>query len=114
MRDSSSLRDQEKGSLDGEAFSNHDEDGEEEQRISSSAMTVGGDLFSIGDGDKAMALTRGVLAPLQGIPKDLPYGGHEQHVSLPKYKKTEQRRDHLADPLLGDGEMLQVEVLLHH
>ena len=37
-------------------------------------MLVGGDLFSFGDGDEAMASTRGVLAPLQGIPKDLPYG----------------------------------------
>ena len=40
-------------------------------------MIVGGDLSSFGDGDEAMASTRGVLASLQGVPKDLPYGGHE-------------------------------------
>ena len=45
MRDSSSLRDQEKGSLDGEAFSNHDEEGEGEQRRFSSTVTSGGDIF---------------------------------------------------------------------
>ena len=49
-----------------------------------------------------MDSTRGVLAPLQGIPKDLPYGGHEQHVSFPEDKKTKQRRDHMADPLSED------------
>ena len=64
MRDSSSLRDQEKGSPDDEELSNHDEEGEKEQRRSSSAVIAGGDLFSIGDGDEAMASTRGVLAPL--------------------------------------------------
>ena len=51
-------------------------------------MIVGGDLFSFGDGDEAMASTRGVLAPFQGIPKDLPYGRHEQHVSMQKYSET--------------------------
>ena len=45
MRIPSSLRDQEKRSLDGEAFSNHDEEGEGEQRRFSSTVTSGGDIF---------------------------------------------------------------------
>ena len=53
MRVNSSLRDQEKGSLDDEAFSNTKEKGEEEQTISSSTVTTGGDLFSFGNGDEA-------------------------------------------------------------
>ena len=44
-----------------------------------------------------MASTRGVLASLQGVPKDIPYGGHEQHVSMLKENDTEQRRDHKVD-----------------
>ena len=56
-------------------------------------MIAGGDLFSLGDGDEAMASTRGALASLQGVPKDLPYGGHEQHVSMLKDNETKQRRD---------------------
>ena len=50
-----------------------------------------------------MAYIRGVLAPLQGIPKALPYGGHEQHVSLLRDNETEQRRGHTVDPLSEDG-----------
>ena len=99
LRIPSSLRDKEKGSLDDESFSIDEDKGEREHRRSSSVVKVGGDLFSFGDGDEAMASIRGILAPLQGIPKILSYGRHEQHVSLLKENETEQRRGHTADPL---------------
>ena len=88
MRVPSSVRDQEKGSLNDEAFSIYEEKGEKEQRRSSSAVIAGGDLFSFRDRDEAMASTRGALASLQGVPKDIPYGGHEQHVSMLKDNET--------------------------
>ena len=50
-----------------------------------------------------MASLRGILAPLQGIPEDLPYKGHEQHVSLQEGNETKQRRGHTADPLSKNG-----------
>ena len=89
MRVPSSVRDQEKGSLNDEAFSIDEEKGEKEKRRNSSIVIARGDLFSLGDGDEAMASTIGVFAPFQGIPKDLLYGGHEQHVSLLKDNETE-------------------------
>ena len=87
LRIPSSLRDQDRGPLSDRVFSTDEEKGERKKRRSSSTMQEGGDLFSFGDGDEAMASTRGILPPLQGILGSLPYGEHEQHVSLLKYNE---------------------------
>ena len=50
-----------------------------------------------------MSSLKGILAHLQVILEDLPYGGHEQHVSLQAGNEIEQRMGHTADPLSENG-----------
>ena len=45
-------------------------------------MITGGGLLIIGDGDEAIASTRGALISLQEVPKDITYEDNEQHVSM--------------------------------
>ena len=54
--------------------------------------STGGDLLLFGDGDEAIASTRGDIASLQEVPKDLTYEDHEQHVSMLIGNETKQWR----------------------
>ena len=74
MRVSSSEIDQGKGSLNDEAFSIDEEKGEREKIRSSSVVRAGGYLFLLRDGDEEIASTRGALAYLQEVPRNLTYG----------------------------------------
>ena len=64
-------------------------------------MTTRGYLILFGYGDEAIASTRGALAYLQEVPKDLTYEYHEQHVSMLIGNETKQRTDHSVD-IAGD------------
>ena len=64
-------------------------------------MIAGGDLLLCGDGDEEIASTRGALASLQEVLKDLTYKDNEQHVSILIGNETKQRRDHNAN-IAGD------------
>ena len=97
MRVPSLRRDQGKGSLNDEALSIDEEKRKRERRRSFSPMRTGGDLFLLGNGDEAIVSARGAFASLQEVPRNITYGGHEQHVSRVKDKETEQRRDHKVD-----------------
>ena len=59
-----SRRDQEKGSPIDEACPIDEEEKEEELKGSSNVVTVGGDLFLLGDGDEAIAFTKRALVSL--------------------------------------------------
>ena len=59
--------DQVKGSLNDEVLSIDEEKEEEELERSSSVVTTGGYLLLFGDGDEAIASTRGALASLQEV-----------------------------------------------
>ena len=73
MRISLSRREQDKGSLNDEAFSIDKEKEEEDMGRSSSAVTTGGGLLLFGDGDEAIASTRVSLVYLQEVPRDITY-----------------------------------------
>ena len=60
-----SLRDQEKGYVNDEAFSIDEEKEEEEMERSSITMAVGGDLFLLGYGGEEIDSTRRTLVSLQ-------------------------------------------------
>ena len=92
MRIPFSRRDQEKGSLNDEVFSIDEEKEEEELEISSSVVRAGGELILFGYGDEAIASTRGALASLQEVSKDITYEDHEQHVSMLIGNETKQWR----------------------
>ena len=73
MRIPPSRRDQAKGSLNDEVFSNDEEKEVKELERASNVVIARGDIPLFGDGDEAIASTRGALVSLQEVPKDLTY-----------------------------------------
>ena len=110
MRITPSRGDQDKGSL------NDEEKEEEELERSSSAVIVARDPLLFGDGDEAIASTRGYLVSLQEVPKDITYKYEERHVSMLIENKKKQWRKCVPtlNTILGTHTVIYLSLVINN